>query len=230
MAYDDVITIDGPAASGKSSVGKAVADHYGYLFLDTGVMYRAVSWVAIKEHLDIEDEEAISGLAEKIDIKIYPASVIDGRKYDVIVNGKDVTWQIRGTLVNNCVSKVSTYRRVRLAMTARQRELGNFGKIVMVGRDIGTVVMPNAKFKFYLKATAEERAKRRYSEIVQKKGSGDYKKILESIKCRDQIDSSREIAPLKPANDAVLINTNRKTLNEVVDEVISIIETKKQGG
>ncbi|HEY59372.1 MAG TPA: (d)CMP kinase [Anaerolineae bacterium] len=230
MIDNDVITIDGPAASGKSSVGKAIADFFGYLFFDTGLMYRAVSWAAIQAGLDIRDEEAISFLAEQIDIKIYPASIPDGRMYDVIVDEEDVTWQIRSPAVNSCVSQISTYERVRSAMTAKQREMGKQGKIVMVGRDIGTVVMPNAKFKFYLEATAEERAKRRCMEIVRKNGEGVYKNILQSIKGRDQIDSSREIAPLKPARDANIINTDGKTFDEVVNEVISIIKIKKPGG
>ena len=222
-----VITIDGPAASGKTSVGKKVADHFGFLFLDTGLMYRAVTWCALNEKIPINEEELVSKLAERIVIDIFPPSKQDGRVNDVIVNNQDVTWDITRQEVNNNVSKVSAYAWVRSAMTLHQRRIGNKGDVVMVGRDIGTIVMPNAKWKFYLEASPEERARRRYQELLQQGSIQSYNQILKSIIERDEMDSSRELAPLKPADDAIIIRTDQKTLDEVVMIIINSIENEE---
>ena len=152
------IAIDGPAASGKSSIGQELALNLGYLFLDTGLMYRAVTWAALNQNIKITDEKMVNKLARQIKITIQSPSVKDDRQYDVLLNKKDITWLIRSQNVNDNVSQVSAYAGVREEMTARQRNIGKQGNIVMVGRDIGTVVLPDADLKIYLEASVEERA------------------------------------------------------------------------
>ncbi len=185
-----IIAIDGPAASGKSTLGRRLADLLGYLFFDTGVMYRAVTWIALQRGMDLRDEAAVATLAEKIQIDVAPASKSDGRVCDVIVEGKDVTWETRQPEVDANVSIVSAYRGVRSAMSKQQRRIGQRGRVVMVGRDIGTVVLPEADLKIYLDASAQQRARRRYNEIKARGGEADYDGILASVIERDRIDST----------------------------------------
>lgn len=221
------ITIDGPAASGKTSVGKKVADKLGLFFLDTGIMYRAVTLAALNLGIPISDEKSISSLAENIVIEINNPTKNDGRINDIFVNNRDVTWEIRDQKVNENVSQVSTYRRVRKAMTLQQRRIGEKGNIVMIGRDIGTVVMPRAEWKFFLSASPEERARRRLLEMNKNDKSITFESIIKSIRERDEIDSSRELAPLKPADDAIIIDTDGKSCDEVTNLIIRSIEDKE---
>ncbi len=220
MIYPNIVAIDGPAASGKTTVGNQLAEKWGYLFFDTGVMYRAVTWLAMHKGISIKDESAVSDLADKIQIDVAPPSQEDGREYDVIADGMDVTWRIRKKKVDSKVSRVSAYSGVRYALTRQQRRIGLQGKVIMVGRDIGTVVLPEADLKIYLDATVDERAKRRYNQRVERGENVDLPKILQNLKKRDRIDSSREIAPLRAAEDAIVINTD----NLSIPEVISIID------
>lgn len=222
----DVITIDGPAASGKSSVGLILAKKLGYLFLDTGIMYRAVTWAAINEHIAINDEEEISKLAERLVIQIKPQTVSDGRINDVFVGKIDVTWKIREPEVNENVSQVSKYSRVRNALTKQQREFGSTGKIVMAGRDIGTIVMPEAGLKIFLEASVKERAVRRYNEDITRGKEIILEDVIRNVAMRDEIDSNRKFAPLIPAKDAIIINTDGKEVAEVVNEILAIIEKR----
>ena len=216
------ITIDGPAASGKSTVAEKLAEKLGYLFFDTGVMYRAVTLAALRKLNSVADEAAVTALAERIQIDVQPPSKADKRKYDVLVDGADVTWDIRSKQVDNNVSKASTYGGVRDAMTAQQRKIGLRGRVVMVGRDIGTVVLPEAGLKIYLDASVEERARRRYQEELARGLEAQYMDILESMRMRDQIDSTRAIAPLKPAPDAVIINSDGMS----VEQVLAVISAR----
>jgi cytidylate kinase len=218
------IAIDGPAASGKSTLGAALAQHLGYLYFDTGVMYRAVTWAALQRQIDIEDELAVTRLAEAVSIDVRSPSKADGRQYDVICDGEDVTWAIREPRVDQYVSPVSVYPGVRSAMTAQQRRIGLQGKVIMVGRDIGTVVLPEAQLKIYLDATVEERAHRRYHE-VQARGnhSQTFDEILAAMKRRDAIDSGRATAPLKPAPDAVIIDSTNMDVPHVIAAVEKLI-------
>ena len=158
-----IIAIDGPAASGKSTLGLRLAGSLGYLFFDTGVMYRAVTWAALVRGLEINDEKAVTQLAETAQIDVRPSSQNDGRTSDVLLDGVDITWETRRPDVEASVSPVSAYRGVRQALASQQRRIGQRGRIVMVGRDIGTVVLPEADLKIYLDASAEERARRRSS-------------------------------------------------------------------
>ncbi len=217
-----IIAIDGPAASGKSTLGLRLADALGYLFFDTGVMYRAVTWLALNQGLDVNDEEAVTALAEKTQIDVAPASTSDGRACDVLVEGKDITWETRIPAVDANVSVVSAYRGVRSALSKQQRRIGQRGKVVMVGRDIGTVVLPEADLKIYLDATAEERAKRRHDEILARGGDAEYDEIRSKVIERDHIDSTRDVAPLRAAADAVFIDSDRLTADEVFEKALAL--------
>lgn len=232
------ITIDGPAASGKSTIGALLADELEYIYLDTGVMYRAVTWVALETEIAIEDEAAVTALARRLRIDIHrpqpsrtrpPGATAppedDGRQYTVLADGQDVTWQIRRPEVDQGVSPVSAYLGVRLALTEQQRRLGERGRVVMVGRDIGTVVMPDADLKIYLDATLEERAGRRYREILARGEPADYCQVLSSVRRRDEIDSGRAVAPLQPADDAVVVDTTLLPVEEVMARVLALVES-----
>jgi len=221
----DKIAIDGPAASGKSTVAERLAQKLGYLYFDTGVMYRAVTLAALKKLATVEDEAAVTKLAKQICIDVKPPSVGDTRKYDVYLDGRDVTWEIREPEVDKNVSQVSAYSGVREEMTSQQRRIGERGRVVMVGRDIGTVVLPNAALKIYLDASVEERAKRRHKEIVERgKGDASYFEILASMRRRDEIDSTREIAPLVPAEDAYILNSDGLSIDEVLEKVDALLK------
>ena len=214
-----IIAIDGPAASGKSTIGKRLADELNYLFFDTGVMYRAVTWIALNRGVDVRDEETVTRLARETPIDVAPASKSDGRACDVIVEGRDITWETRRPEVDANVSVVSAYAGVRREMSQQQRRIGQRGHVVMVGRDIGTVVLPEADLKIYLDASAEERARRRFDEIVARGGEADYDEILAKVRERDRIDSTRAVAPLRPADDAVILDSDRLSADEVFARV-----------
>lgn len=223
MIWPDVIAIDGPAASGKSTLAKKIADRLGYLFFDTGVMYRAVTWLVLARGIAPEDELQVTRLAEQTLIDVHPASKQDGRACDIWIEGQDVTWEIRQPEVEANVSVVSAYPGVRRALTTQQRRIGGRGRVVMVGRDIGTVVLPEAEVKVYLDASVEERARRRYVELAERGEAVDYEEILAAMLRRDEIDSTRKVAPLRPAKDAVTIDSDGKTLEEVFEEVMRIL-------
>jgi len=224
LSKPSTIAIDGTAASGKSTIGRLLAERLGYLYFDTGAMYRAVTWLALQRGLDIADEEAITALAEAVEIEVVPPTANDGRQYTVYADGEDVTWQIRRPEVDANVSPVSAYPGVREALTAQQRRIGRRGRVVMVGRDIGTVVMPDADLKIYLDATVEERARRRYREILARGEQADYGEVLAAMRRRDRLDSEREVAPLRPAEDAIVIDTTDLTVEEVLAKVMESVE------
>ena len=226
MSKPSTIAIDGTVASGKSTIGGLLARRLGYTYLDTGAMYRAVTWVALQRGIDIADEEAITALAESAEINITRPTVDDGRQYTVYANGQDVTWQIREPEVDANVSLVSAYPGVRQALTEQQRRIGRQGHIVMVGRDIGTVVLPEADLKIYLDATVEERAHRRHREILERGEEANCEKVLASMRRRDKIDSERRAAPLRPADDAIIIDTTGLSIAEVLAKVEKLIWAK----
>lgn len=219
-----IIAIDGPAASGKSTLAERLARVLGYTYFDTGVMYRAVTWVALKEGIPIEDEEAITALAESLEIDVTRPTAEDGRQYTVYADGEDVTWDIRRPEVDRNVSVVSAYAGVRRALAAKQRQIGLRGRIVMVGRDIGTVVLPEADLKIYLDASLEERARRRWKELRERGCRISYREVLEAMRRRDFIDSNRDVAPLRPADDAVIIDTTDLDIEEVFERAIRLVE------
>jgi cytidylate kinase len=182
-------------------------------------MYRAITWGALQRGIPISDEAAVTQLAEICQIDVRPPSKDDGRACDVLLNGADITWETRRPEVDANVSPVSAYAGVRRALTAQQRRIGLRGRVVMVGRDIGTVVLPEADLKIYLDASAEERARRRYNEITNRGETADYEKILAGVRERDRIDSGRAVAPLKPAEDAVSLDSDKLDADEVFARV-----------
>jgi len=186
-------------------------------------MYRAVTWIALQQGIDIADEEAITALAESIAINVTRPTADDGRQYTVYANGEDITWEIRRPEVDANVSPVSAYPGVRQALTDQQRRIGRQGCIVMMGRDIGTVVLPEADLKIYLEATVEERAYRRHREILERGEESNYEKVLAAMRRRDKIDSEREAAPLRPADDAVTIDTTELGIAEVLAKVEELV-------
>jgi CMP/dCMP kinase len=241
------VAIDGPAASGKSTIGGLLAERLGYLYFDTGVMYRAVTWAALERGIAIEDEAAVTRLAETLNIEVLPPSEgvpgagqlrscpapkasDDGRQYTVLADGEDITWQIRSAEVTRQVSPVSAYVGVREALTAKQRRIGAVGGVVMVGRDIGTVVLPQAEVKIYLDASVEERARRRHREIVERGQDAEYDVVLAELRRRDRIDSSREAAPLRAADDAILLDSTDLTIEEVVERALAIVRAAAPNG
>lgn len=225
-----VIAIDGPAASGKSTVGLRLARHFGSLFLDTGSMYRALTLAALRQGLSLDDEAAIDQLAHDLDLAILPAGDHDdGRHYTVLLDGRDVTWDIRLPEVDAAVSQISSYPGVRQEMVRRQREYAQRGDVVMVGRDIGTVVVPDAPLKLYITASAGERARRRWVDRQQQGHPDDYQAILADVERRDAIDSSREHSPLRAAEDAIEVDTTGRDVEDVVAELIDRITTLVEG-
>ena len=226
MPIAKIIAIDGPAASGKSTLGQKLAQALGYLYFDTGVMYRAITWLALNQGLEISDEAAITQLAESTPIDVRPPSVKDGRAYDVILDSQDITWEIRSADVEAHVSPVSAYAGVRKALSAQQRRIGMRGEVVMVGRDIGTVVLPNADIKIYLDASVEERARRRYEELRQRGEPADYETILQAMRRRDQIDSNRQVAPLRAAEDAFILCSDGLDIEQVLECALALVYQK----
>jgi len=221
-----VIAIDGPAASGKTTVAQRVAQHLGYLFFDTGVMYRAVTLAALDREIPPQDEAGVAALAQSIRVDVRPPSVDDGRLYDVVADGQDVTWSIRAERVDRHVSQVSAYAGVRQAMTRLQRGIGLRGAVVMVGRDIGTVVLPEADLKVFLVASVDERARRRQREMAERGQPAEFEAIRQAMAPRDEFDSSRALAPLKPATEAVILDTTDLSIEQVVGQVVELAEQK----
>lgn len=229
MSLPSTIAIDGSAASGKSTLGRELAQRLNYLFFDTGAMYRAITWAAHDRHIAIDDEEQVSTLAEKLCITLLPPTVDDGRHNTILADGVDITWQIRTPAVDADVAQVSSYRRVRAAATAQQRRVGQKGRVVMVGRDIGTVVLPDADLKLFIDASIEERARRRFLERQARGETVQYEAVLASMRRRDQLDRDKPISPMIPAADAILINTDHRTIAEVLAEIEALIFAANSG-
>lgn len=223
-----IIAIDGPVASGKSSIGKRLADRLGYLFFDTGVMYRAVTYLALRELGSAQEAAAVTALAESAHIDVLPPTVEDGRDCTIqagVANGpvQDITWATRGKDVEDNVSLVAAVQPVRRVLTEQMRRVGLRGRVVMVGRDVGTVILPEADLKIFLDASVETRARRRYDEVRARGESRDYADIVANLRERDRIDSSRAIAPLRPAADAVHLDTTDLGLEAVIGEIEALV-------
>ena len=218
-----VIAVDGSAASGKSSIGRRLAARLGYPFLDTGVMYRAITVAAVDQDLDVHDEEAMTRLAQSVSIDVALPQTPNGETR-VAVNGRDVTGGLRRAEVEDAVSLVSRVPAVREALVRQQRTIAASKAIVMAGRDIGTVVLPDADLKLYLDASLEERANRRHREFESLGRDSNHDDVLTDIRRRDQIDSERDVSPLMAAPDAVTINTDGLSLDEVFARVVAIVE------
>lgn len=216
------IAIDGPAAAGKSTVAKKLAEKLSYLYIDTGAMYRALTYVALQKGIDVHDEQGLLRLLRDTYIELKPSE--QGQL--VFVNGEDVTTVIRGEEVTNNVSYVAKHPLVREEMVARQQALGANGGVVMDGRDIGTHVLPHAEVKIFLKASVEERARRRHAENMARGFMSDFETLKEEIARRDKIDSERQVAPLTKAEDAIEIDTTSLTIDDVVCEIMKIVNER----
>jgi cytidylate kinase len=214
MPKPATIAIDGPVAVGKSAIGSLLARRLGYRFVDTGAMYRALTWLALELGVDLEDEKALEELALGANIELAAEGVM--------VGGRDVSLDIRREEVERGVSLVAKVGGVRRAMVAQQRQMAQGGQVVMAGRDIGTVVLPHAELKLYLVASAEERARRRHLELVQRGQEANYDQVLAELKRRDKIDSERALAPLQPAPDAKVIDTDGLNIEQVLAEIMGI--------
>jgi len=220
------IAIDGPAASGKTTLARALARRLGYLYFDTGVMYRAVTWCAIVHGVDTNDETAIVALADATKLDVVVSQNEPG--YTVYADGGDITNHLRTPEVDRRVSPVSAYAGVREAMAREQRRIGERGRVVMAGRDIGTVVLPKADLKIYLDAPPEVRARRRWKEFQDMGRGRDFDAILSEVKARDRIDSGRLVAPLRPASDAVVMDTTDLNAQDVFEFVWETIEKRRR--
>ena len=218
------VAIDGPAGAGKSTVGALVAERLGYLFLDTGAMYRAVALAAARRTIDPDDAPKLSELAKQVRIMIGPPTKQDGRAYTVLLDGGDVTWDIRSADIDRSVSQVARVAGVRDAMVAQQRALAGRGRVVMVGRDIGTVVLPEAERKVFLTASASERARRREEELAARGDRRPRQELLREILRRDQLDTERAVSPLKAADDAIVVQTDGLSVREALDKVLAAIQ------
>ena len=221
-----IVALDGPASSGKSSVGAAAARILGYRFCDTGLLYRAVTGLALRRGVHLDDPIALVPLVAEVDL----APDAEGRLARVVVDGRDVTDEVRGPAVDRSVSVVSRVPEVRQALLVRQRELAARGPIIMAGRDIGTVVLPDADVKIFIDASAEERARRRAEERGVAAGSAEAAAILADLRRRDDLDRNRPVAPLRAASDADHVATDGNTFEETVAAVVAVIRDREVRG
>ncbi len=213
------VAIDGPAAAGKSTIAKKVALIRHFTYIDTGAMYRAFTWYCLQKGVDCQDEEACIALIPEVQIEFKPG-------YVILCNGIDVSKEIRETAVSGNVSYIASYKDIRIAFVQQQRKMAQKDSVIMDGRDIGTHVLPNAEVKIFQVASVETRAQRRYLENQEKNIPCTYEEVYADVQKRDYIDSHRDFAPLKPAKDAIILDTSNLTIDEVVAVVNKIIDQK----
>lgn len=214
------IAIDGPAGAGKSTIAKEIARNLGFMYVDTGAMYRAIAWHLLRNQIPAEDTNAVEASLADITIRI----TYSGGEQQIILNGENITGQLRQEEVGNMASKSAANPKVRAKLLQLQRDLARENDVVMDGRDIGTFVLPEADVKIYLTASVEERAKRRYLELEAKGMTADLEKIKEDIRTRDYQDMNRSIAPLKKAEDALVVDSSKMTISEVRDCIVDAFQ------
>jgi cytidylate kinase len=226
MGFPAVITIDGPAASGKSTLGELLARRLGYIYFDTGVLYRALTLLALRRGIVLDDAEALAELARSVELTVTPPTAEDGRQYTVLADGEDLTWALRDIAVDRNVSRVAGYPAVRGALRAQQRAIGLRGGVVMVGRDIGTVVMPDAEYKLFLDAPIHERARRRHAELAGRGAEIPLDTVAEDLRRRDALDERNTLIP----EDAVILSNEGMTPDEEVTHILRRFERDRAIG
>jgi cytidylate kinase len=214
-----LIALDGPVAVGKSSVGSLLAKRLGYVFFDTGMIYRAFTWKVLKSGVSAEDKEKLCELVAATEFGFVPSK--EGL-LSVFIDGEDVSSRLLSTEIERLVALIAKVAEVRQAMVSEQRKLAQRGKVVMAGRDIGTVVLPWAGLKIFLTASTEERARRRHKELLRRGENSSLETVLADLRRRDEMDINRTISPLKPADDAIIINTENLSLEQVVDKICTL--------
>ncbi len=225
MLKPAIITIDGPAASGKSTLGALLAKQLGYTYFDTGVLYRALTYLALAQGIAPDDVPALIRLAEQMNAHVEPPTLEDGRQYTVTADGQDITWAIREPEVERHVSAVSAHPAVRTALREQQRVIGRRGRVVMVGRDIGNVVMPDADFKIFLLASAEERARRRHHELISQGREASFEQVFEDLRRRDALDAQNTLQPA----DAYIVNSDGLSPADIVGKLCAVLEQRTRG-
>jgi cytidylate kinase len=218
-----LIAIDGPVAVGKSSVGCLLAQRLNYMFFDTGLVYRAFTCKVLEQNVPPQDKEKLAYLAQ---ITEFDFKERENRTFSPIIDGKDVSSEITSSKVEETVYLVSKVSEVRQKMVLEQRRLAEKGKLIMAGRDIGTVVLPYAELKIFLTAPMQERAERRYKELLDKGKEVVFKDILEELEKRDNVDKNRSVSPLKPASDAMLVDTGGRSLQQVVETIYNLVTSR----
>lgn len=213
------IAIDGPSGAGKSTIAKAVAKRLGYVYVDTGALYRTIGWAALSENLNCSDAQQIMPLLKRIQVDLTYENGVQ----KVLLNGTDVSTEIRLPQCSMSASAVSAIPAVREFLLTTQRSIASHHNVIMDGRDIGTVVLPDAQVKIFLTASAEDRAQRRYEELCEKGVATTFEEVLADMKQRDYNDSHRDIAPLKPAEDSILVDTSNNTLEQSIDAIYNTI-------
>lgn len=221
-AHKIAVAVDGPAGAGKSSISKIVAKKLGYLYIDTGAMYRSVTWAVLHNHIDVNNQKAVEALLPELDLTMEASD--DSCK--VFIAGQDVTDFIRTPQVNNAVSIVASYKGVRQYLVERQRLMAEAGGVILDGRDIGSVVLPNAELKIYLTASVEARAMRRYLEVKGTVNEQTLEDIKDSVMQRDDMDKNRKESPLIQVEDAVLVDSSEMTFDETVEHILHLVQER----
>lgn len=229
LSLPSTIAVDGPAGSGKSTVSFAVAQRIGYLFVDTGAFYRAITLLALEQHLDLYDSDQLVALAQRTDLDMTPDLADDGRQYTLLADGRDITHAIHSPEVDASVSIIAADRGVRAAILDMQRGLATRGNVIMAGRDIGTVVLPKADLKIYIDASVEKRAERRHEQRLRNGESADLSTIRAGLIDRDDKDSTRESAPLTRTPDAIYLDTSELSFAQSVEAAYQIIRNWAPG-
>jgi len=211
-----IVAVDGPSASGKSTVSRKTAEAIGFMYVDSGALYRGITWKCVRENVDVKDTQAVMNLLIRLTMDL----VLRGNAVGYLIDGEDPGQEIRGEAVRERVADIAAQQPVRVYIVEKLRQMTKFGNLVMEGRDIGTVVFPDTPFKYYLDADPEERARRRAAEIKQQEGTDDVDAVLSSLRRRDQKDSSRATAPLQIALGAEIINSTGMTIEQVVSTII----------
>ncbi len=217
------VAIDGPAGAGKSTIAKLCAKELGYIYVDTGAMYRSIALYMLRNNINLDEEDAVNGSLKDIQVSL---AYQDG-KQAVLLNGEDVSDQIRTPEVSASASKVSAYPKVREALLSLQRDMASTNNVLMDGRDIGTVILPNADVKIFLTASPEVRGKRRYDELILKGENVDLSEVIEDVKKRDEADMNRKTSPLKQAEDAILVDSSDMTIEEVCNTIVTLVHNKE---